>query len=110
MSLMTPEPAVPQNANLEEAVALLLRSPRLSLSRVLELLDLSDADFRRMCAGNGRISALLEARRNGNLREERPDIATCPGCGDWFVPYAGERCCSDECRTIDRIERRRRVR
>jgi hypothetical protein len=93
-------------ADLEEtAAALLLRSPRLSVSRILELLDISDAEFRRMCAGNGRILELLEARRAGTLKSDPAEFATCPGCGDWFVPYGGARCCSDECRAIDRIQR-----
>jgi hypothetical protein len=92
------------NVSLEEAAAtLLLRSPRLSVSRILDLLDVSDAEFRAMCARNNRITELLEARRNGALDTERADFATCPGCGDWFVPYGGARCCSDECRTIVRI-------
>jgi hypothetical protein len=93
------------NTSLEEAAAmLLLRSPRFSLSRILDLLDVSDAEFRAMCARNGRIAELLEARRTGSLVAASTDIATCPGCGDWFVPYGGARCCSDECRTISRIE------
>jgi len=98
------------NTSLEEAAAaLLLRSPRLSVSRILDLLDISDAEFRGMCARNQRICELLEARRTGALAAEPADFATCPGCGDWFVPYGGARCCSDECRTIARIEGMRRV-
>jgi len=97
------------NAPLAEAAAvLLLRSPRLSVSRILDLLDVSDAEFRAMCARNSRIRELLEARRIGTLVAEPPDIATCPACGEWFVPYGGARCCSDECRTITRIEGIRR--
>lgn len=98
------------NATLEEAAAvLLLRSPRLSVSRILDLLDLTDAEFRAMCTRNSRIRELLEARRMGTLVAEPADIATCPGCGDWFVPYGGARCCSDECRTITRIKGIRRA-
>jgi hypothetical protein len=94
------------DASLEEAAAaLLLRSPRLTVSRILDLLDISDAEFRAMCTRNRRITELLEARRTGDLVAEPADFATCPGCGDWFVPYGGARCCSDECRTIARIER-----
>lgn len=91
-------------ASLEEAAAvLLLRSPRLSVSRILDLLDVSDADFRAMCARNSRITELLEARRTGALLDAHADLVTCPGCGEWFVPYGGARCCSDECHTISRI-------
>jgi hypothetical protein len=93
------------NASLEEAAAtLLLRSPRLSVSRILDLLDVSDAEFRAMCARNSRITELLEARRTGTLTDEHADVVTCPGCGEWFVPYGGARCCSDQCRTISRID------
>jgi hypothetical protein len=88
----------------EAAAALLLRSPRLSVSRILDLLDISDAEFRIMYTRNRRIAELLEARRSGALTDEPADLATCPGCGEWFVPYGGARCCSDECRTIARIE------
>jgi hypothetical protein len=96
----------PCDASLEEAATvLLLRSPRLSVSRILDLLDVSDAEFRAMCARNRRIAELLEARRSGALVEDQADFATCSGCGEWFVPYGGSRCCSDECRTIMRIER-----
>jgi hypothetical protein len=99
-----PERRPAANATLEEAAAvLLLRSPRLSVSRILDLLDVSDAEFRAMCARNGRIRELLEARRVGTLVADPTDIATCPGCGEWFVPYGGARCCSDECHTITRI-------
>jgi hypothetical protein len=87
----------------EAAAALLLRSPRLSVSRILELLDVTDAEFRAMCARNSGIRELLEARRTGALVAEAADLATCPVCKDWFVPYGGARCCSDECRTIARI-------
>ena len=87
----------------EAAAALLLRSPRLSVSCILDLLDISDAEFRAMCARNPRIVELLEVRRTGALAAEPAEFATCPGCGDWFVPYGGARCCSDECRAIARI-------
>jgi hypothetical protein len=100
-----PETRSTANASVEEAAAmLLLRSPRLSVSRILDLLDVTDAQFREMCARNRRITELLEARRTGTLADEPADLVTCPGCGDWFVPYGGARCCSDECRIISRIE------
>ena len=83
---------------------LLLRSPRWSVSLVLELLDIGDAEFRRMCHDNPRIAELLEARRNGTLELEPAKLALCPGCDDWFLPYGGSRHCSDECRQIARIE------
>ena len=87
----------------ESAAALLLRSPRLSVSLVMELLDISDAEFRELVRENEEISELLEKRRRGELDTTEPDIKTCPGCGDWFIPYAGARFCSDECKKIARI-------
>ncbi len=87
----------------ESAAALLLRSPRLSVSLVMELLDISDAEFRELVKENAEVSELLEKRRRGELAREEPDIKTCPACGDWFIPYAGARFCSDECRKIARI-------
>lgn len=87
----------------ESAAALLLRSPRLSVSLVLELLDISDAEFRTLVKSNDEISSLLEKRRRGELRLEEPDLRTCPACQALFIPYAGARYCSDECMRIARI-------
>ena len=87
----------------ESAAALLLRSPRLSVSLVMELLDISDAEFRTMVQENAAVSKLLEQRRRGELHAAEPELRTCPGCQDWFIPYAGARCCSDECAKIARI-------
>jgi hypothetical protein len=102
---MTPDVGSSAEACLEEsAAALLLRSPRLTVSRILDLLDISDAEFRAMCRRNRRIAELLEARRAGVLTDQAADLATCPGCREWFVPYGGARCCSDECRAIARIQ------
>ena len=88
----------------ESAAALLLRSPRLSVSLILELLDLSDAEFRELTLRNDRIRDLLEKRRRGELAIEEPKLKTCPGCGDWFIPYAHARCCSDDCVRIARLQ------
>ena len=48
-----------------QALALLLRSPRLTVSQVLELLDLGDREFRTLCAEHANIRHLLELRRRG---------------------------------------------
>ena len=40
------------------AATLLLRSPRLSLSQILELLDIGDAEFRDMTRDNAQIQTL----------------------------------------------------
>ena len=96
-------------SNLEESAAtLLLRSPRLSVSLVLELLDISDAEFRAMVQQNSALSSLLEQRRKGELTFKEPELAACPGCGDWFIPYAAARYCSDECHKMAVIETNRR--
>lgn len=92
----------------ESAAALLLRSPRFSVSQVMELLDISDSEFRELVRTNDEISALLEARRRGELTSEEPEVRICPGCKDWFIPYGGARHCSDECAKIARISRHSR--
>ena len=91
----------------ESAAALLLRSPRLSVSTVLELLDISDAEFRALVQENRRISELLEQRKRGELKAEPAETRTCPVCEDLFTPYAGRRYCSDECTRIARISSKR---
>ncbi len=88
----------------EAAATLLLRSPALTLSQILELLDIGDAEFREMSHSNERIAELLSMRRNGTLVRSEPQARHCSGCGDLFVPYAGARHCSDECRAIARLE------
>ena len=92
----------------EEAIALLLRSPRLEVGTIIDLLDVSDAAFREMIRRNERIAALMEERRTGALVAPPVEPAQCPSCDDWFVPYASARFCSDACRDIGRIEAARR--
>ena len=45
------------------AAALLLRSPRLSVTLIMDLLDLSDAEFRSLTRSDERIAELLDLRR-----------------------------------------------
>ncbi len=87
----------------EQACALLLRSPHLSVSQVLELMDIGDAEFRDMLKNNPRIATLMEQRREGALPPVESKLTECPACGEWFVPYASARCCSDTCAKIDQI-------
>ncbi|MEJ2089606.1 MAG: hypothetical protein P8Y69_14275 [Gammaproteobacteria bacterium] len=89
----------------EAAAALLLRSPRFSITQVMELLDISDAEFREFVQENEQVSALLAARRRGELTSAEPELRTCPGCNDLFIPYGGARHCSDECAKIARLSR-----
>jgi hypothetical protein len=56
------------------AAALLLRSEHLSLSQILDLLDIGDAEFRVMTDANPQIGGLLEQRRNGTLQSNKEDL------------------------------------
>ncbi|NIP13452.1 MAG: hypothetical protein GWM88_01380 [Pseudomonadales bacterium] len=87
----------------EKACALLLRSPHLSVSQVLDLMDIGDLEFREMLKTNPRIASVMEQRREGALPRPESKLTECPACGDWFVPYASARCCSDTCAKIDQI-------
>jgi hypothetical protein len=89
----------------EQALSLLLRSPRLSLSQILELLDVGDAEFRDIAARNQSVGNLLEARKEGTLQPETHAPRQCPSCTDWFVPYGSARFCSDPCKSIGRLTR-----
>ena len=73
------------------------------MSTVLELLDISDSEFRALVQENRQISELLEKRKRGELKAEQPETRNCPVCEDLFTPYAGRRYCSDECTRIARI-------
>lgn len=88
----------------ERALSLLLRSPRLTVTQILELLDIGDSEFRHIADRNADVANLLAARRNGELRSERPSPKQCPSCTDWFVPYGSSRFCSDTCATIGRLQ------
>ena len=89
----------------EKALSLLLRSPRLSLSLILDLLELGDADLREIARREPEVAGLLESRRAGTLSVEPASSRQCPSCADWFVPYAGSRYCSDPCRSVGRMQR-----
>ncbi|MEM6710411.1 MAG: hypothetical protein AAF648_16665 [Pseudomonadota bacterium] len=80
-----------------QALTLLLRSPALSLSQVLELLDLGDHEFRRLVAEHPPIQHLLELRSRGELERRVEPERRCPTCGERFQPYGGARYCSDTC-------------
>ena len=81
----------------EQACKLLLRSPRLSVSQVLDLMDISDREFRHMVKENTEIATLIEQRKDGCLAAAKAEPKECPICNEWFVPYASARYCSDEC-------------
>ncbi len=89
----------------EAAVALLLRSPRLSISTIMDLMDLGDSELRAMAQRNERIRKLLDARRDGQLPQAAPkDLIPCAGCGELLVPYAGRGVCSDTCERIRQVQ------
>ncbi len=98
--------------NLEEqAAALLLRSPHLSVSEVLELLDLGDQEFKAIAERNSAVARLLESRRRGELpqpRSERQVTRQCLTCEEEFLPYAGSRYCSDICARLALVKTRHR--
>lgn len=91
--------------NIEEnAVALLLRSPRLDVGTIMDVLDLGDREFREMMLRNPRIHELLDARREGTLPSIQVEPKQCLACSEWFIPYASERYCSDPCKAAGKIQ------
>jgi hypothetical protein len=92
----------------EEAIALLLRSPRLEVGTIIDLLDVSDREFREMVKHNAQIAMLMAERRDGTLAPPEAEPAQCPACDEWFLPYASARFCSDSCRTVGRLTRQTR--
>ena len=100
------EPAkIARMSLVEEALALLLRSPRLEVSTIIELLDVGDREFREIVKRNTHIATLLDERRCGRLEAPRAEPTQCAACDDWFLPYAAARFCSDGCRNIARLQR-----
>ncbi len=90
-------------ATMMEAAGLLLRSPRWTVSEVLDLLDIGDAEFREMVLGNRQLANILERRRRlgVDVRERQ-----CRACGEMF-PTATFRnyCGAPACRAVASIER-----
>lgn len=89
----------------EKAISLLLRSPRLDVTTIVDLLDVGDREFRDMARRNPTICDLLEARRSGKLEPPTSEPTQCRACAEWFVPYGASKFCSDACRTAGRINR-----
>lgn len=102
---------VPQQANAvpdlqADALELLLRSPRLNIDTILRLLDIDERDFRTLVKTNPALGGLLKQRSQGLLELQGTEPRKCPMCKEWFLPYAGSKLCSDECKAADRIDRR----
>ena len=107
----TPTEATATDAQTEsdlqaDALELLLRSPRLDINTILRLLDIDERDFRALVKTNPAIGGLLKQRSQGLLELPGTEPRKCPMCKEWFLPYAGSKLCSDECKVADRIDRR----
>jgi len=89
-----------------DALELLLRSPRLNIDTILRLLDIDERDFRELVKTNPALGGLLKQRSQGLLELAGTEPRKCPMCKEWFLPYAGDKLCSDECKAADRIDRR----
>jgi len=89
-----------------DALELLLRSPRLNIDTILRLLDIDERDFRALVKINPALGGLLKQRSQGLLELPGTEPRKCSICSDWFLPYAGDKLCSDECKAADQIDTR----
>ncbi len=89
-----------------DALELLLRSPRLDIDTILRLLDIDEREFRSLVKINPALGGLLKQRSQGLLELPGTKPRKCSICNDWFLPYAGDKLCSDECKAADQIDRR----
>ena len=86
-----------------EAVGLLLRSPRWTVTEVLDLLDIGDAEFREMVLDNRGLAAILERRKQhcADVHERQ-----CRACGEAFRTATFRNYCgAPSCRAVARIEK-----
>lgn len=86
-----------------EAAGLLLRSPCWTVSEVLELLDIGDAEFREMVLGDRRLADILDRRRRHcvDVHERQ-----CRACGEAFLTATFRNYCgAPACRAVARIEK-----
>lgn len=86
-----------------EAAGLLLRSPHWTVSEVLDLLDIGDAEFREMVLENRSLANILERRQQDcvDIQERQ-----CRACGEMFVTATFRNYCgAPACRAVARIER-----
>ena len=86
-----------------EAAGLLLRSPRWTVTEVLDLLDIGDAEFREMVLGNRHLAIILERRQ-----QHRVDVRErqCRACGEVFATATfRDYCGAPACRAVARIEK-----
>ena len=78
----------------------------MSVETILRLLDITEPDFRLLVKAHPVLSGLLAQRSQGLLELPGTQPRKCAVCSEWFLPYAGDRWCSDECKSAARIERR----
>ena len=86
-----------------EAAGLLLRSPRWTVTEVLELLDIGDAEFREMVSCNSGLAQILERRRQHcvDIHERQ-----CRVCGESFLTATfRNHCGAPACRAMAAIDR-----
>ena len=90
-----------------EAATLLLRSPRWSVSDVMELLEIGDVEFRRLVECDRRLARVLEARKTDqsfNGVTERQ----CKACGELYRTATFRAYCgAPACRAVEQIEKTR---
>ena len=79
------------------ACKLLLRSPRLTISQILELLEIGDREFRELMRIDQEISRLIKLRQRGELKIHSTKVIECSVCQELFAPYGSRPFCSDQC-------------
>jgi hypothetical protein len=88
-----------------EAAMLLLRSPLWSVSDVKELLEIGDAEFRRLVEADARLARVLAARQS--VAEFNAVVEKlCSVCGEAFSTATFRDHCGDAgCARISRMRR-----
>ncbi|MCP5180435.1 MAG: hypothetical protein H6993_01530 [Pseudomonadales bacterium] len=88
-----------------EAATLLLRSPRWSVSEVMELLEIGDVEFRRLIEADARLARVLAARQEGQVvigLTERQ----CVVCGESFSTATyRNHCGAAACARVSKLNR-----
>lgn len=88
-----------------EAATLLLKSPRWSVTRVMELLEIGDAEFRDLVAADAKLARVLAARKstqffNGVVERQ------CTVCGEPFSTATFRNHCGDAaCIRVQKLSR-----
>jgi len=91
----------------QKACKLLLRSPRLTISQIMSLMDIGDRQFRELIKTDKEIRRLIKQRKDGKLKPYQVETSQCLICEDLFRPYGSTDFCSDECAKTASIDRRK---